>query len=437
MTRTRSRTNAGLRHGALPTTRASVPARGLVAIGAAQVPGTTRPLRRRLAPDLHEALHRGERGEHEHDPQHRDEDVEREADAEEHDPLGALHEPAARVEAERLGPRPLVGDEHRERERPRTPARRGAGSRRRGTRRRRRGSAASATRSQTESKNAPRGLAWPLRARDRAVEDVGEPGEDDADDAEHEVAVGDERTRCRPRSTRPNDGEGVGGDPERGRRPSPTGSRPSLAPSAPASVEHVRTPRVWVSERRSDAARLSARRGARYHGAPRRSSIGCRARARAARDRRRVGIGSRRPRRGPRGVAGEDVPDGEDPQRRPGRPRRRRARPRSPRRSCFAAGRDHPPGQGRGRHHRHRLRPRGAAAAHLGVARARAVRARRPQGQRDRHARATPTSSATSPPRCGPPTSRCSSSPRSRASRCRPRSRGAWPRSAASRARSS
>ena len=47
-----------------------------------------------------------------------------------------------------------------------------------------------------------------------------------------------------------------------------------------------------------------------------------------------------------------------------------------------------------------------------------------PQGQRARHARATPTSSATSPPRCRPPTSRCSWSPRSKASRCRPRSRG-------------
>ena len=34
---------------------------------------------RRLAPHLHEALHRGERGEHQHDPEHRHEDVEGEA----------------------------------------------------------------------------------------------------------------------------------------------------------------------------------------------------------------------------------------------------------------------------------------------------------------------------------------------------------------------
>ena len=39
--------------------------------------------------------------------------VEQEADAEGDDPLGALHEAATRVEAERLGLGPLVGDEHR------------------------------------------------------------------------------------------------------------------------------------------------------------------------------------------------------------------------------------------------------------------------------------------------------------------------------------
>ena len=47
----------------------------------------------------------------------------------------------------------------------------------------------------------------------------------------------------------------------------------------------------------------------------------------------------------------------------------------------FAAGRDPPGRAGRGRQHRLRLRPRGGAPPHLGVARARAVRARRPQGQ--------------------------------------------------------
>ena len=43
-----------------------------------------------------------------------------------------------------------------------------------------------------------------------------------------------------------------------------------------------------------------------------------------------------------------------------------------------------------------RLRPRGAEAQHLALARAGAVRVGGPQGQPDRHARATPTSSATS-----------------------------------------
>src|SRR3954465_4409205 len=55
---------------------------------------------RRLAPHLHEPVVRGDRHQHDHDPQHRHEDVERHADPEEHHALGALHDPAARVVAE-------------------------------------------------------------------------------------------------------------------------------------------------------------------------------------------------------------------------------------------------------------------------------------------------------------------------------------------------
>ena len=84
------------------------------------------------------------------------------ADAEEHEALGALHEAAAGVEPERLGPGPLVGDQHRARRDREREDREVGRTGRRGTRRRRRSSSASETRSVTESKNAPRGLAWPL-----------------------------------------------------------------------------------------------------------------------------------------------------------------------------------------------------------------------------------------------------------------------------------
>ena len=49
---------------------------------------------------------------------------------------------------------------------------------------------------------------------------------------------------------------------------------------------------------------------------------------------------------------GQDVPDGEDPQRRPGRPRRAR-QDHAGRGAALRRRRDHPPGPGRGRHHRH------------------------------------------------------------------------------------
>ena len=63
-----------------------------------------------LAPDLHEPLHRGDRREDDHHPEDGHENVEGEADAEQHHPLGAFHEAAAGVVAEPLGPGPLVRD---------------------------------------------------------------------------------------------------------------------------------------------------------------------------------------------------------------------------------------------------------------------------------------------------------------------------------------
>ena len=126
------------------------------------------------------------------------------------------------------------------------------------------------------------------------------------------------------------------------------------------------------------------------------------------------------------GGAGQDVPDGQDSQRRPGGPRWS-GQDVTRRGTAVRHRRDPPPGSRRGRQHRHRLRPRGGPAADLRVARHRPVRARGPQDQRARHARATPTSSATSPPRSAPPTSPSSWCRRSRASRCRPRSCGGWP----------
>ena len=42
-------------------------------------------------------------------------DVEQQAEAQQDDPLGPLHQPALGVEPERLGLGPLVGDERRQR----------------------------------------------------------------------------------------------------------------------------------------------------------------------------------------------------------------------------------------------------------------------------------------------------------------------------------
>ena len=107
------------------------------------------------------------------------------------------------------------------------------------------------------------------------------------------------------------------------------------------------------------------------------------------------------------GEPGAELPVGQGPQRGAGGPRR--------------CGQDHagggappphrhdqPAGARGGRIHRERPRPRGAAPRHLAVAVGGALRVEGPQGQPDRHARATPTSSATSAPPSASSTSRCS-----------------------------
>ena len=208
----------------------------LLEVGAARVTGAAATeIGRGLPPHHHEALHRGECREHEHDPEDGHEDVEREADAEEHQTLGALHEPAARGEAQRLGAGSLVGDEHRQREHREHEHRdvlalvgevpgdadedRGVGD---------------AVAHGVEERAAWAGPA--ALAGDRPVEDVGEAGEDEADHAEHEVAVRDRERRA--------DGEGEADDREAVSRDADTvqaptdGFEPSLDIGAPATVEH-------------------------------------------------------------------------------------------------------------------------------------------------------------------------------------------------------
>src|SRR3954453_2374690 len=67
----------GLRTVRRPPLRQAAGARFLSARPAV-VTRAARSFGRGLAPHLDEALHRGDRGEHEHDPEHRHEDVERE-----------------------------------------------------------------------------------------------------------------------------------------------------------------------------------------------------------------------------------------------------------------------------------------------------------------------------------------------------------------------
>ena len=77
-------------------------------------------------------------------------------------------------------------------------------------------------------------------AGDRTVEDVGQAGEDHAEHAEHEVAVGDQE-RGADREGEPDDREAVGGDPGAVQALA-DGLEPSLDCRAPASVEHAQ----WV-----------------------------------------------------------------------------------------------------------------------------------------------------------------------------------------------
>ena len=207
-------------------------------VGAARVPGATAPeIGCGLTPDHHEAMDRGDRGEHEHDPEHRHKDVEREPDAEQHETLGAFHEATTRREPERLRSGPLVGDQHRQRddgqhehrqvpafvrEVPRdTEEDRGIGD---------------AVAHGVEERTAWAGAT--TLARHRAVEDVGQAGEDEPDHAEHEMAVRDEE-RSADGEGEPDDREAVGGDAD-SVQAATDGFEPSLDIGAPASVEHVR-----------------------------------------------------------------------------------------------------------------------------------------------------------------------------------------------------
>ena len=151
-------------------------------------------------------------------------------------------------------------------------------------------------------------------AGDRAVEDVGQAGEDHAEHAEQQVPVGD-RERGGDREAEPDDGEAVGGDARRGAGP---GRRArALARPLRASVR-----RAWNSPRdRSGTGGDTRSSDSGYQHprpAPGRPGTG----AGSGRDLRRLRANEHPIDRGG-GGAGQDVPDGQDPQRRPGGPRRR------------------------------------------------------------------------------------------------------------------
>ena len=198
-----------------------------------------RPVGRRgrgLAPDHHEPVDGGDGREHEHHPQHGHEDVEGEPDAEQHHPLEALHQPTPGVETERLRLGALVRDEHRQRDDGQHEDREIARPRRRGARRRRRGSPRPATRSQTESKNAPRSPAVPLWRATDPSRTSGSPLRISPKTASSEVAVRDQQ-RGADGGDETEDRERIGRDPEPVQRPA-DGLEALLGLGAPASVEH-------------------------------------------------------------------------------------------------------------------------------------------------------------------------------------------------------
>ena len=208
-------------------------------------------------------------------------------------------------------------------------------------------------------------------AGDRPVEHVGEAGEQEP---EHRRGRG-ARWRSAPRSPRRRparrSSEPSAVTPS-GCRPRPTGSRARSTFARQRPIEHCGAAPPRVRGRSGGSSRL----GGLAHGRPNPSEGTSRPVALPRRSRPTVRSRSDLARLARGCPSCKTVPDGEDPQRRPGRPRRRRQD--HPGRGAAVRRRGHaPPGPGRGRHHRHRLRPRGAQRPHLGVAGAGAVRVRR------------------------------------------------------------
>ena len=368
------------------------------------------------------------RGEREHQPQHRHQDVEHERDAEQHEALGPLHEPAVGVEAERLGPRPLVRDQHRAR---------GDGEREDREVRRARRARYQATPPNTGVGGAvgdgveerAAGLAWPLP---RATE----PSSRSLKPATMRPTTAQTKwpdamsTAVATEHDEPEDRQGVGGDAERAAARRRWGRGPARRRCAGAGRACV-----LLS---SDATLAFA--STRDHGTKRRTaSLRMPVRpARTVPTRVRAGPGG--PPEPVRTIArpGEPEPRGSSVKTFPTAKIRNVAlvghggagKTTLAEALLFNAGAIARLGRVEDGTTVLRLRPRGAAPQHLGVARARAVRGRRTTRSTSSTRPGTPTSSATSRPRCRRPTSWCSSSPRSRASRCRPRSRGGWPSSA-------
>src|SRR5439155_27380304 len=97
-------------------------------------------------------------------------------------------------------------------------------------------------------------------ARDRAVEEITDTGDDDAHDGPQEV-TGCNEHRSRDRGEQPEDRQSVGGNADPAQAPTER-TQASLDAMAPASVEHARTPcsfsraiGAWVIVRRATSAR--------------------------------------------------------------------------------------------------------------------------------------------------------------------------------------